>query len=973
MVSAYAELYLTMPAMKTKVLTPSSRASLQAACATVLWDSLSCVAFASDASFYRLVPQAVARPQNLSEVKALFAWSQAEGIPLVFRAGGTSLSGQAITDGVLVDVSRYWRAFSATEVAGVPGALVSAQPGVVGGHLNAYLQGFGRKIGPDPASIQSCMLGGIVANNASGMCCGVEQNTYHTLDSLVFMLPDGTSYDTARAEDAHRFQQEQKALCDTLLHLRQRLLKNPPLLERVRRKYRQKNTTGYSLNALVDFADPFAMFRHLLVGSEGTLAFVAEARLRTCAVGAFRSTGLLLFSTVEAACEALDSLRPHCDALELMDACSLDSLPPEALIHWWPDWLPLRLHHAPCALLIESQASTEAALQERLGVLGPLIEKLTLLQPARLTRDPDAQAALWKLRKGLYPSVGAARQQGTAVIIEDVVFPPEHLAAGIADLQALFQKHGYTPANGTGGIIFGHAMDANVHFVLTQGFDEPQDIQRYDAFMQDLVALVLSFEGALKAEHGTGRNVAPFVEAEWGPEALAMMQALKAAVDPLGLLNPGVILSENPQSHLQHLKALPKIDPEVDRCTECGFCEPVCPSRRLTLTPRQRIVLRRERARLQQAGQTRALQELDKAYVYAGLETCATDSLCASACPVGIDTGALVKRLRHEAHGPMLQRQVKGAAHQFAQLESGMRWALRLGHWGETVGAGKALNFALDQWAALTHKALPRWHKDLPPANGKPLPLQQPASPDFVYFPSCLSRGLGYAGAEPLPQVVMDLAQRAGIRLRLPAEVNGHCCGLPFGSKGFRAADEVALQASLDMLWKVSDQGRLSVIMDTSPCTQHLQSHLEQRGIRVLDFVAFASQHLLPRLDLQPVYEHVYAYPVCSVQKMGLAPDFVKVVQQCAQAVSQPLMATCCGTAGDRGLMYPDLTEAALQDVQRQLHAEPVDVVCASSRSCEMGMDLHLPQKSVSLAHLLWAAVQNTPKQINTERAREQP
>ncbi len=947
--------------MKTKVLTPDACERLQQACQTVLLDPLSCVAFASDASFYRLVPQAVARPQHLHEIRALFAWSQAEQIPLVFRAGGTSLSGQAITDGVLVDVSRHWRGFSVQAQDDIPAAIVCAQPGVVGGHLNAFLQSFGRKIGPDPASIQSCMVGGIVANNASGMCCGVQQNTYHTLDSLVFMLPDGTCYDTAKPADHLRFAEEQAKLCRTILHLRERLLQDKALAERVRRKYRQKNTTGYGLNAFLDFSDPFAIFRHVLVGSEGTLAFIAEVRLRTCVVGAFRSTGLLLFPQVEAACQALDALRPHCEALELMDASSLRCLPVAALQPWWPDWpegTALDGHQEPCALLIECQAESAPLLQQRLLALEGVIDTLPLLQRVSMTQDPDAQALLWKLRKGLYPSVGAVRQQGTAVVIEDVVFPPEHLAQGIAGLQALFKTHGYTAEQGSGGIIFGHAMDANVHFVLTQGFDDQAAVQRYGAFMQDLVALVLTLGGALKAEHGTGRNVAPFVEAEWGSEALSIMQALKAAVDPQGLLNPGVILNADPESHLQHLKILPRIDAEVDRCTECGFCEPVCPSRRLTLTPRQRIVLRRERERLRQAHQLQALQDLDAAYAYAGLDTCATDSLCASACPVGIDTGALVKRLRAEGLSQAAQKQAGWASRQFSHLEKGMRWALTLGHVGSALGAEPLMNYTLRQVSKGLGTPLPQWHHDLPPVNRERLPVNEPTDPEFVYFPSCLSRNLGYEDAPPLPKVVMQLAERAQLKVHLPAEVVGHCCGLPFGSKGFTLADQRALKATTDMLWRVTQQGRLPVIMDTSPCTHHLHTHLQAQGITIMDFVTFSARYLVPRLALQPVYEHVYAYPVCAVQKMGLTQDFMHVVQRCAQRVSQPLVATCCGTAGDRGLMYPELTEMALQDVSRQLQETPVKTLCATSRSCEMGMGLHLDSEPVSLAHVLWAAVQ---------------
>lgn len=944
--------------MKTKPLTPTAQLELKQCCQDVLTDALNCVAFASDASFYRLVPQAVARPRDLDEVAALFAWSQRHEVPLVFRAGGTSLSGQSITDGVLVDVSLHWRGFALQGPVEDLAAIVSAQPGVIGGHLNLFLQAQGRKIGPDPASIQSCMVGGIVANNASGMCCGVHQNSYHTLDSLVFMLPDGQSYDTALFVDQQRFAEEQSTLCETLLNLRQQLLANSALGERIRRKYLQKNTTGYSLNAFLDFEDPLAIFSHLLVGSEGTLAFIAEVRLRTCAALPLRSTGLLLFGSVEEACAALPALRQSCQALELMDQASLCSLADAALTPWWPDWSTLKDQNM-CALLVECQSESPEALAAQLAALSDTCEAFALLQPVQMTQDATAQAALWKLRKGLYPSVGAVRQQGTAVIIEDVVFPAARLAEGICGVQDLCRTHGYTPEAGTGGIIFGHALDANIHFVLTQAFDSPEAIARYDAFMQDLVAYVLSLDGALKAEHGTGRNIAPFVEAEWGPEAWVMMQTLKQAVDPQGLLNPDVLVNADPRGHLQHLKNLPIVDAEVDRCTECGFCEAVCPSRRLTLTPRQRIVLRRERTRLQAQGSRQELKAFDEAYDYAGLETCATDSLCASACPVGIDTGALVKRLRADGHSRWQRRQAQLAAGQFKSIERGLRLALSAAHFGQSLGAQKPLNFALNQASHWLNSPLPRWDDRLPPATLKPLPTTPADAARFVYFPSCLSRSLGYHGEQTLPEVVMALAEAAGITMYLPESTSGHCCGLPFGSKGFPEADQKNQDETVNYLKAVSQQGHLPIVMDTSPCVHHLQARLLEEGLTVLDFVDFSDRYLLPVLELQPVYEHLFVHPVCSLQKMNLASALTRIAERCAHRVSAPLMPTCCGTAGDRGLLYPELTQAALAEVELQLNQDPADMLCASSRSCEMGISLSLDQEVLSIAHIMYAALQD--------------
>ncbi len=909
------------------------------------------IAYASDASFYRLIPQAVVQPRQLTEIKALFGWSQRHQIPLTFRAAGTSLSGQALSDGVLVDISRHWRGFEAHD----QGQSIQAQPGVIGAHLNRILAPYGRKIGPDPASLQSCMLGGILANNASGMCCGVLHNAYHTLQAMHLVLPNGSDYHYGQPGESERFLGEQAPLAKRLLQIRQQLLADPDLLGRVRQKYQQKNTTGYGLNALVDYSDPLAILAHLCIGSEGTLAFIAEARLATIPDPQFKLTGLWGFESVQVACEQIQALTAAgAAALELLDQASLLALPATDLALWLPSQPP-----GACALLVEfhfESASAQQAARQSLIQRFADLPRLAPEQDLRLTDHPAEQAQIWKLRKGLYPSVGAVRQSGTAVIIEDVVFPDQHLAAGVSALQDLFQKHGYQ------GIIFGHARDANLHFVLTQAFHDPQDLARYDALMQDLVERVLSLGGALKAEHGTGRNVAPFVEAEWGSVAYHLMQQIKQALDPDDLLNPGVIINADPQAHLKNLKNLPSIDAEVDACTECGFCEPICPSRRVTLTPRQRIVLRREMKRLQSQTdpESQALnQQLQADYQYMGLDTCAADSLCAESCPIGLDTGALVKRLRAEQIPAWQQKQAALLARQFQPLEMGLKVALKAAHLGARWFGDQALNAMINQIAKTSGLDLPHWDQRLPAANFKRLPASPAAGARFVYFPSCISRNLAYSEQRSLPQTVVNLATQAGVPLLIPEQVGGLCCGLPFASKGYQVAGDQVREHSLQALWAASGHGHLPVVMDTSPCTQHLQAGLKgpYQNLEILDLVSFLEHEVAEHLPLQPKYDQLVVHAVCSLQKMGLTEDLLALAQRCAQQVILPDSLNCCGFAGDRGLLFPELPAAALSDVKTELAQRLQDqagaVYCSSSRSCEMGLSLELDQDFVSIAMLL--------------------
>jgi D-lactate dehydrogenase len=907
----------------------------------VLTRPIDLIAFASDASFYRLIPKAVVLARNIEEIQALFRLSHRHSIPLTFRAAGTSLSGQAVTDGILVEVARYWREVKVE----AEGKRVRVQPGVIGGHVNSLLAPYSSKIGPDPASINACMIGGILSNNSSGMCCGVAQNAYHTLRSLTFVLPSGTVIDTANEEADRILRTRERALTEGLLRLRDRISANTFLRERIRYKYRLKNTTGYSLNAFIDFERPVDIFQHLLIGSEGTLAFIAEAVLDTVPDLQVKYTGLLLFKDIHAACTAIVPLRDAgAAALELMDREALRSVQDH-------QGSPPSLKTLPrgCAgLLVEYQCAKESDRPMLESNAKNAVADLEGLISSVFTNQTGEQALLWKIRKGMFPSVGAVRRSGTSVILEDVVFPVENLASAVRDLRFLFTKHGYENA-----IIFGHAKDGNLHFVITQSFNEKKEIDRYTRLMGDVVALVVErYDGSLKGEHGTGRNMAPFVEAEWGSEATEIMRQLKALADPENLLNPGVIINSNPRAHVKNLKSLPSVEEEVDKCIECGYCEIMCPSRDLTLTPRQRIVVRREMKRLALDPTSPIIaKSLDADFPYMALDTCAVDGLCALACPVGIDTGALTKRLRREKHSPSAQRGALLLAQNFAWVEQTARFMLQVGHIAESLVGTRIVNLTT-RWArVLSRQRLPLWTADLPHAASTRFPRTDTASAHAVYFPSCVSRTMGFLPNETsdlsLMDAVVTLGRRAGLPLFIPEDIRGTCCGVPFSSKGYDQAYQFAVNRAISRFWRWSDRGRLPIVVDTSPCTYgllrcgpHLSQENKQRfdAMRILDSVVFAHDEFLPRLKVKNKMGHVALHPVCSLMKLNLTSKLEAIARACSEAVSIPRNSGCCGFAGDRGLLFPELTEAATREQSSEIKNSHCDGYFSSSRTCELAM-----------------------------------
>ncbi len=930
------------------------------------------IAFASDASFYRLIPRAVVQPKSADEVRALFAFSRLHSIPLVFRAGGTSLSGQSITDGILVDVGRHLRSLRVED----NGRAIRLQPGVIGQRANDALSLYQRKIGPDPASIQSCRIGGILSNNASGMCCGVAQNAYHTLRSLTFMLPSGNLIDTASPDADQQFQSLEPAIHRGLLDLRARLLANPALTKKIRAKYLTKNTTGYSLNAFLDHDRAVDIFSHLLIGAEGTLACIAEAVLNTVPDLPVKYTGLLLFDSLRSACTAIAPLREAgAAALELMDRAAMRAVESQP-------GAPASLRSLPpaaAALLVEFQYASEAQFSAHSALADACVRQLALLSPATLTRHPVTQAQLWKLRKGMFPSVGAVRARGTTAIIEDVAFPVEHLADAALDLRLLLDQHGYRDA-----ILFGHAKDGNLHFVLTQGFNDAQQIDRYRRFIDDLVPLVtVRHHGALKAEHGTGRNMAPFVEAEWGGEALALMRQLKSLVDPENLLNPGVILNDDPRAHLKLLKDFPIVEEEVDQCIECGYCEPRCPSRDFTLTPRQRIAVRREIARLSTDHPSSPdLRELERDFPFMALDTCAVDGLCATDCPVSIDTGQLTRHLRAQRHSALSQWLAQQIARHMRLAESAARAALRIGHLCEKIFGPQSLLRLTQFLSALSQRLLgePFWQWSAPmPRAARTLSTTAlaPTSADYdaIWFPSCITRTMGSLPGEltdqSLTAVALRLAERAGLHLFIPPDSAGNCCGVPFSSKGFTAAHHDALHHIVANLYRWSDSGRIPIVIDNSPCTHGLKTarqHLPLDAqslwdkLTFLDSIEFAHHQLLPRLQLHPQPGTVAIHPVCSTVKMHTVDSLTAIAQSCSERVLIPAHSGCCAFAGDRGFLIPALTASATASIAAEVRACQPAACVSSSKTCEIAMTRATGQPYRSFLHLLDEASRETSR-----------
>ena len=449
------------------------------------------------------------------------------------------------------------------------------------------------------------------------------------------------------------------------------------------------------------------------------------------------------------------------------------------------DWLELPPTSA--ALLVEFGAETDGELDRLVAGAEEILREHELIRPPDFTRDPERIEVSWTVREGLHGLIGRFRPPGTSLIIEDVCVPPERIAESARDIQALLTEHGFLPG------VAGHTSAGNLHFMLTPDFSKQEDVERYEAFMEKLVELVLDkYDGSLKAEHGTGINMSPYVEREWGERATELMWRVKALADPDGVLAPGVVLNRDGGAHLRNLKTTPEIEEVATTCVECGFCEPVCPSRHLTTTPRQRIVIRREMAR-QPAGSPvqRALLEQ---YEYDGIQTCAADGTCQIACPLGIDTGKLVKGFRAREHTAARPAPGGQVAERCQRSRALARAGLRTG-----MAAGPLMRAAADASRALfTDELVP----DL--ASQHAAARAGEAAPDLTrgrrrrlhaglrqpdLRPASIKRvapgGAPRTNGLHLPEAMVAVSARAGLPVWIPDDVAGHCCSVPWTSKGY--------------------------------------------------------------------------------------------------------------------------------------------------------------------------------------------
>lgn len=901
----------------------------------LLTDELMRFAWGTDASFYRLMPELIIRSDSEQEISEILRIASEQNIPVTFRAAGTSLSGQSVSNSVLIVAGKHWEKYSVAPDA----STITLQPGIVGAKVNQILAPLGRQFGPDPASIGSCMVGGIVANNASGMSCGTHANSDRTLVSMKMILPDGTILDTGSGQSRSAFRASHPEFISQIEQLRDSVRANQALAARIRKKYSIKNVTGLNLLPLITYDDPFDIIAHSIVGSEGTLAFICEVTMKTLPVSKIKASAMIYFNSIVDAAKAVVAMRGcKITAAEMLDCRSLMSVHDST---------------GNTAVLTQTEAETQEQLDAQIAQIKDAIKEFDTVTGVNFTTDAETCARYWAIRSGIFPAVGGLRKPGTTCLIEDIAFPIEDLPQATDDLSKLLDKHGYDDS-----CIYGHALEGNFHFIINQAFESDADVRRYEAMIRDVATMVIDkYDGSLKAEHGTGRNMAPFVEYEWGTDAFEAMKKLKSIFDPKGILNPGVIFNDDPECFIKDFKALPILDTEfsqINKCIECGFCEVNCVTCGFTLSSRTRIAVQREMTMLERTGKDpELLAALRKLYRYAGEQTCAGDGLCSRSCPMGISVADLTHEIREKNMSPTGHAIGEYAGKHMAGIEKSLRGVLSVAELGRAVLGNKAMAGICKGM----HKCLgiPLWTPAFPKATKVKLEPETEKDLKVVYFPSCINQTMGIQKSAGNRKALMgemtDLLHKAGYEVIFPAGMEKLCCGTIWESKGMPDIAEKKVRELEAALWEASEHGKYPVLCDQSPCLHRMRTCISK--MKLYEPAEFIHTFLKDRLIFTQTDRPVAVHITCSTRIMGVDKMLLELAHLCSSNVLLPEGVGCCGFAGDKGMTNPEVNAYALRKLRQQVEASGAKEGYSNSRTCEIGLETNSGIPYMSIAYLV--------------------
>lgn len=909
--------------------------------------------YSSDASNYRVVPLAVVFPKSKEEALSVHRVCRENGVPITSRGGGTSVAGNAVGNGVIVDYSRYMnRIISIDEEA----RTARVEPGVIMTDLQAAAKPYGLWFGPDPSTKNRATFGGMIGNNA----CGPHALTYgRTADNVESVeVVDGLGRHYEAADDLSVVPGLAELVSNNL----------GPIRTELGRFTRQ--VSGYSLEHLLP--ENGSSLARTLVGTEGTCATVLEA---TVTLHPLPPSPLLVVlgyeNMIEAARDvpALLPLKP--EALEGMDSRLVDVV---VAAKGGVPALPGGSGWLFCEVAGETPAESEL-LAEQLIAASASVDH-------RIVHTTEEAAALWSIRADGVGLAGRTPQGNpTWPGWEDAAVPPAQLADYLVAFEELMEKHGVT------GLPYGHFGDGCIHIRIDWPLDSPDDIPEFGEFMQEAADLVASFGGTLSGEHGDGRARSSLLPVMYSEQVLRLFRQFKGIFDPNSLLNPDVLVDPAPlTSDLRRPFAhnLPTsgfafredggdFTKAVHRCVGVGKCRAdnsatggfMCPSYQATKDEKD---VTRGRARmLQEVANGTLVAGWDSPELAESLDYCLSCKACGKDCPAGVDMTRYKSEVTYQRYRGKLRpmsHYVLGWLPRWARLVTALPPVAAIANWAMNISPIRKAVFAVSgidsrrKMTSFTTHRFSRWFKKHGSSTQK-----GPSGRDVLLWADSFSENLDPAGAEAMVKVLQD----AGYTVRIPS--SQACCGLTWISTGQLDAAKKKLRGVLDVLGPAAEKGVPIVGVEPS-CTAVLRDDLldllpdDPRSEQVAAATHTLAELLTdPELGPGPQWKpektlegvKIVAQPHChQYSVMGFGPDAM-LLQKLGAEVQQ--LAGCCGLAGNFGMekghydVSVAVAENALLPALRD--AEPGTIYLADGYSCRTQAEQLANVRGISLPQLL--------------------
>jgi FAD/FMN-containing dehydrogenase/Fe-S oxidoreductase len=778
----------------------------------VRFDNLTRQLYATDASIYQIEPIGAAFPKNAQQAAAVIRAAADTGVSIIPRGAGTSLSGGAIGEGLIVDFSRHNRQITDLNVEK---RSVHVGAGVVLDQLNDFLRLHGFCFGPDVATSARATLGGMIANNSSGARVPVYGTTADHVISLEIVMADGR---IEKIGPGHETLRVERAKIDDLIraHAREMSERMPPGL--------MKRWPGYGLERFL--REP-GNLNEILAGSEGTLAAIFSAELKISPLPREKGLGLIFFASVSEAMQAtveLLDLKPA--AIEHIDRPLLDQTKTQLLFQSARDLLELDAKPCESILLVEFYED----VAERLSMLPA--RKLGLR--TKILTDTAQMNLVWSVRKaGLSLLTGCVGAAKPVAFIEDAAVRPAQLPAYVAGLQSIMKPLGLEAS------YYGHAATGLLHVRPVLDLHSPSDLKKFRQVADQTSALVKQFKGSLSAEHGVGIARTEYMREQLGDELLEVMRAIKSAFDPKNIFNPGKIFADGQHKIDNHLREnfmrpleLPfqpvlafafkdrSFIGNLEQCNGCGGCRKDAPTMCPTfLATGEEVMSTRGRANIIRAAlemRTIGHDPLRSAELDAALSNCLSCKGCTPECPSNVNLALLKAELmyaRYQRDGLPLRERILSNVDLFGRIgcampsiaNASLNFRALRAVMEKTLGlsARRSLphyaNERFDQWFARRNGSVPTVY-DRRNENGSALAERRYSRGRVILWDDTFVRyhepHIGIAAVKVL--------EALGFEVALPK--NRQCCGRPAFSQGNLDAAARAGKHNVDLFSSASSQ-----------------------------------------------------------------------------------------------------------------------------------------------------------------------